>query len=163
MTHYHSTHGLVGATPDSKDRGRVSSVGKRASRWRPHQTGGRAHRKRHIVLGVGTAVAVATCAVVVGAGVAGAAPNVVGLPYHDAAAVISDAGGSAVVANRVGSTLTENDCLVTNAWDGVFVRATPTGAVKRAKGQVMLALDCSDSVAKAGKPGNSAGREANVS
>lgn len=163
MSHYYSTQGLVGGTPDGQDRPRVPSFGKRAYRRRQRQTGGRAHLKKHIVLGVGAAVAVATCAVLLGAGVADAAPNVVGLPYHDAAAVINDAGGSAVVVNRVGSTLEENDCLVTNAWDGMFVRATSSGAFKHAKDQVMLALNCSGSVAKAGKPGNSAGREANAS
>ena len=162
MSLYHLTQGLVGGRPDGRDRRSVPSVGKRAYRRRQHQAGGLAHLTKHIVLGFGAAVAVTTCAVV-GAGVAGAAPNVVGLPYHDAAAVISDAGGSAVVVNRVGSTLKENDCVVTNAWDGMFVRGTPSGAFKHAKDQVMLALNCSGSVAKAGKPGNSADREANAS
>jgi hypothetical protein len=67
------------------------------------------------------------------------------------------------VVTREGTTLEENDCLVTNAWDGVFVRATSSGAFKHAKDQVMLALNCSGSVAKAGKPGNTTGREANAS
>lgn len=128
--------------------------------------GGRAHMKKHIVLGVGATVAVATSAALFGAGVAAAAPNVVGMPYDDAVSVINHSGGSAVVATRVGSKLDDSDCLVTNAWDGVFLRGTSIGGSRHTNGEVMLALNCNGSVAKAGKPGNSAaspaGREANA-
>jgi hypothetical protein len=108
------------------------------------------------------AVAVAATAVAAalwGAGTAGAAPDVVGDTYSDAATAIEQSGGTAVIATRVGSGADEGECIVTNAWDASFVREGES-----AGGEVMVALNCNSQVASAGKPGNSAaspeGREA---
>jgi hypothetical protein len=111
-----------------------------------------------INLAGGVAVAGAAAALF-GAGIAGAAPDVVGDTYNDAASTIQQAGGTPVVATRTGGRTDEDNCIVTNAWDGSFLRdGSP------ASGEVMLALNCNGEVASAGTPGNSAaspaGREA---
>jgi hypothetical protein len=94
-----------------------------------------------------------------GAGIAGAAPDVVGDTYSDAAAAIQQNGGTAVIATRVGSGADEDECIVTNAWDASFIREGASSS-----GEVMVALNCNSQVASAGKSGNSAaspaGREA---
>jgi hypothetical protein len=76
---------------------------------------------------------------------------VVGLPYSDARAMISQDGGTPIVATRTGGVAAEDDCLVTNAWDAPFVR---NGSA--ASGEVMVALNCNGGLATAGSPGNSA-------
>ncbi len=106
----------------------------------------------------GAAAATASAALF-GAGIAGAAPDVVGDTYSDASSTIEQSGGTAVVATRTGSGADTGDCIVTNAWDASFVRDGES-----ASGEVMVALNCNGDVASAGKPGNSAaspaGREA---
>ena len=88
-----------------------------------------------------------------------AQPRIVGDTDSDASNAIEEAGGSPVVATRVGSGADEGECIVTNAWDGSFIREGET-----ANGEVMVALNCNSQVASAGKSGNSAaspaGREA---
>jgi hypothetical protein len=107
----------------------------------------------------GAAAAAGASAALFGAGIAGAAPDVVGDTYSDASSAIEQAGGTAVVATRVGSGADEGDCIVTNAWDASFIREGESSS-----GEVMVALNCNGDVASAGKPGNSAaspaGREA---
>jgi hypothetical protein len=103
--------------------------------------------------------AAATSAAIFGAGIAGAAPDVVGDTYSDASSAIEQSGATPVIATRTGSGADEGDCIVTNAWDGTFIRdGQGSGA------EVMVALNCNSDVASAGKPGNSAaspaGREA---
>jgi hypothetical protein len=111
-----------------------------------------------INLSGGVAVAGAAAALF-GAGIAGAAPDVVGDTYSDASTAIEEAGGTAVIATRVGSGADEGECIVTNAWDASFIREGES-----ASGEVMVALNCNSQVASAGKSGNSAaspaGREA---
>ena len=111
-------------------------------------------KKLTILLG-----AAAATAALWGAGTAGAAPDVVGDTYSDASTAIEQAGGTSVVATRVGSGADEGECIVTNAWDASFVREGES-----ANGEVMVALNCNSQVASAGESGNSAaspaGREA---
>src|SRR5690606_13486112 len=57
-----------------------------------------------------------------GAATAAAVPAVVGQPYADAAQAIEDAGGTPRVASRVGTQLSDDECIVTNAWEASFVR-----------------------------------------
>lgn len=107
----------------------------------------------------GAAAAAGASAALFGAGIAAAAPDVVGDTYSDAASTIQQSGGTAVIATRVGSGADEGDCIVTNAWDASFIREGTSSS-----GEVMVALNCNGDVASAGKPGNSAaspaGREA---
>jgi hypothetical protein len=115
--------------------------------------------KMFIILAGGFATATVSAGLF-GAGVAGAAPDVVGDTYSDAKTAIRQSGASAVVATRVGSGADEGDCIVTNAWDASFIREG-----RNANGrEVMVALNCNSQVASAGKSGNSAaspaGREA---
>ena len=58
-----------------------------------------------------------------GAGIASAAPDVVGMTYGDAVSEIEDGGGTAKIAVTVGDRQDAmGDCLVTNATDAPFVR-----------------------------------------
>ncbi len=93
-------------------------------------------------------------AVSLGAGVAGAVPDVVDRPYSDAKQMIAQAGGKAVVATRVGGGADEGDCLVTNAWDAPYQRVVRGGM--RENNEVLVALNCNGALAAAGSPGNSA-------
>lgn len=112
------------------------------------------------VVGAGAAfVTGAAVSLLFGAGMAAAAPDVVGQTYSDASGAIEDSGSSAKVAVTVGSKLSQGDCIVTNAWDAPFVRDG-----SHASGEVMVALNCDGAHATANHPGASvaspAGREA---
>ncbi len=112
------------------------------------------------VVGAGAAFATgAAVSLLFGAGMAAAAPDVVGQTYSDASSAIEDSGSSAKVAVTVGSKLSQGDCIVTNAWDAPFVRDG-----SHASGEVMVALNCDGAHASANHPGASvaspAGREA---
>ena len=62
-----------------------------------------------------------------GAGIASAAPDVVGMTYGDAVSAIEDGGGTAKIAVTVGDRQDAmGDCLVTNATDAPFVRDMTT-------------------------------------
>jgi hypothetical protein len=107
----------------------------------------------------GAAVGVAAT-ISVGAGVAAAAPDVVGQTYKDAKSNIQASGAAVVVATKTGGLTELDECIVTQAWDKPSVtqpRTTP-------KNEVWVALSCNAAVAKPGSPGNSAaspeGREA---
>ncbi|WP_233213718.1 hypothetical protein [Mycobacterium hubeiense] len=119
--------------------------------------------KKLIVFAGGAVVAASASMALFGAGVAAAAPDVVGQTYADASAAIEDEGGSPKVAVSVGGTLEQDDCIVTNAWDAPFVR-DDDGSFAHAEDEVMLALNCAGGFATATKPGASlastAGREA---
>lgn len=120
--------------------------------------------KKLIVLGAGAAVAAsAAVSSLLGAGIAAAAPDVVGQTYSDAATAIEDDGGTPKVAVTVGSKLSQDDCIVTNAWDAPFMR-DDGGEFAHADGEVMVALNCDGGHATATNPGASiaspAGREA---
>ncbi|BBY81879.1 hypothetical protein H7I53_09640 [Mycolicibacterium pulveris] len=95
-------------------------------------------------------VAAMGCAVMVGADVASAEPDVVGQKYSDATTAIKNSGGTAVVASRVGDRLSEDDCIVTNAWEASFVRDGSADS-----GEVMLSLNCNGDYATATEPGAS--------
>jgi hypothetical protein len=87
---------------------------------------------------------------VFGTAMAAAAPDVVGQTYSDAVKAIEDDGGSAVVAARVGDELEQDDCIVTNAWDGSFLRIDSA-----ADSEIQLALNCAGGYATATNPGAS--------
>nr|WP_228768653.1 hypothetical protein [Mycolicibacterium malmesburyense]CRL67594.1 hypothetical protein CPGR_00517 [Mycolicibacterium malmesburyense] len=109
---------------------------------------------RHLLAGA-TVAATAAGIALVGAGQAGAVPDVVDRPYKDAKKIIQQYGGNAVVATRVGSSADEGDCLVTNAWDAAVRRPNSRGR-PIANSDIMVALNCNGAVAAAGVPGNSA-------
>lgn len=116
--------------------------------------------KKLIVLGAGSAFAVAAAtSLLFGAGIASAAPDIVGDKYSDALEAIEEDGGTAVVASRFGDKLDEGDCIVTNAWDASFLRIDSSD-----ESQVNVALNCSGAYASATSPGSSVqnplGREA---
>ncbi|MED5810761.1 hypothetical protein VST63_00190 [Mycolicibacterium sp. 050232] len=115
---------------------------------------------KKFVVGAGAAISAgAAVSLLFGAGVAAAAPDVVGQTYSDASSAIEDSGASAKVAVTVGSKLSQGDCIVTNAWDAPFVRDG-----SHADGEVMVALNCDGDHATANHPGASvaspAGRSA---
>ncbi|WKG02665.1 hypothetical protein [Mycolicibacterium sp. HK-90] len=118
--------------------------------------------RKLVVAGAGTAIAL-SAAGLFGAGIAAAAPDVVGETYEDAASAIEDDGGSAKVAVTVGSKLSQDECVVTNAWDAPFVRDAGD-EYTHAEDEVMLSLNCDGGYASATHPGASlaspAGREA---
>ncbi len=116
--------------------------------------------KKLILCGTGPVFAAAMGgAVLVGAGVASADPDVVGKKYSDATKSIKSSGGTAVVASRVGDRLSQSSCIVTNAWDASFVR---NGRADRS--EIMVSLNCNGDFATATNPGTSVqhplGREA---
>jgi hypothetical protein len=69
----------------------------------------------------------------------------------------------ALVATRVGDRLEKDDCIVTNAWNGTFVRDDRWIFTHYSK-EVMLSLNCNGRVATGTSPDpslqNPAGREA---
>ena len=93
-----------------------------------------------------------------GAGIASAAPDVVGMTYGDAVSAIEEGGGTAKIAVTVGDRQDAmGDCLVTNATDAPFVRDIDgAGEFGHADGEVLLALNCNRGAATAGVPGASA-------
>ena len=107
----------------------------------------------------GAAAGVATV-ISVGAGVAAAAPDVVGQTYRDAKSTIQEQGASVVIATRTGGSPDTDKCIVTNAWD----KPSVTQPRKAAGTEVLVALSCNAAIAGPGSPGNSAasqeGREA---
>ena len=116
-----------------------------------------------VVVGAGAAMATgAAVSLLFGAATAAAAPNVVGMTYADASDVIDDSGADAKVAVTVGSKMSQDDCIVTEAWDAPFVRDTGD-EYEHADGEVMVALNCDGGHATAKNPGASvaspAGRE----
>ena len=89
----------------------------------------------------------------VGAGIASAAPDVVGQTYFDAKQTIQATGSQAVVATRIGGRADDDKCIVTNAW----VRTSVTQVYEKPKyDAVLVALNCTAAVASPGSPGNSA-------
>jgi hypothetical protein len=89
----------------------------------------------------------------VGAGVAAAAPDVVGQTYKDAKQTIQAGGAAVVIATRTGGSADTDKCIVTNAWNKPTVTQTREAP---APDTVWVALNCNAAVASAGSPGNSA-------
>jgi hypothetical protein len=110
--------------------------------------------KKLIVLGTGAFGAAAVAMGLFGAGVASAAPDVVGQTYADASEAIDEDGATAVVANTVGGRLPQDECIVTNAWDAPFVR-DDGGEFTHSEDEVLLSLNCNGGYAKGGQPGAS--------
>jgi hypothetical protein len=116
---------------------------------------------KKIIVSVGTvgAAGVAVGALgLFGAGVASAAPDVVGMTYGDAVSEIEDGGGTAKIAVTVGDRQDAmGDCLVTNATDAPFVRDVDfAGEFGHADSEVLLTLNCNRGAATATVPGASA-------
>ena len=99
----------------------------------------------------------------VGAGVATAAPDVVGQTYKDAKNTIQESGAAVIVATRTGVMAEIDKCIVTKAWD----KPSVTPARSAPKNEVWVALNCNAAIAAPGSPGNSAaspeGRQALIS
>jgi hypothetical protein len=92
-----------------------------------------------------------------GAGIAAAAPDVVGMTYSDAVSQIEDGGGTAKIAVTVGDRQDAmGDCLVTSATDSPFVR-DDGGEFSHSSDEVLLALNCNRGAATATTPGASMG------
>jgi hypothetical protein len=113
--------------------------------------------KKFIVVGAGSAAIAAAAAstALFGAGIAAAAPDVVGMEWGDAQSTIEDEGGTPVVAVRYGSHAESDECLVTGAWDAPFMRDVGD-AFEHADSEVLVALNCDGSYASAVNPGPSA-------
>lgn len=109
--------------------------------------------KKYILLAGASAVAGSVA--LFGAGVAQAVPDVVGQKYSDAVSAIEDGGGSAKIASSIGGALSQDDCVVTNAWKAPFVRDGGDSYAHN-DGEVMLALNCAGSYATGTHPGPSA-------
>jgi hypothetical protein len=100
----------------------------------------------------GAAAAVAATASV-GAGVAAAAPDVVGQTYQDAKSTLQSQGSAIVIATRTGGSLDLDKCIVTNA----SVRpSVPNQRQAPQADEVLVALNCNAAVASAGSAGPSA-------
>ena len=109
--------------------------------------------KKPVVLGLGAVGVAAASFAVFGSGTAAAVNEYAGQTYADAAQAISDAGQSAVIATRVGSFLPTDQCAVTGSRSANFLDSSGTNA----GGKVLLYLNCNNSFAAAGVPGNSIG------
>lgn len=101
------------------------------------------------------AASTAGAALWLGAGVAGAIPDVVDRPYKDAKRMIQQSGGTPVIATRTGGGLDEGSCLVANAWEAGYPRVNSRGRIT-GNNEVLVALNCNGELAEAGAPGNSA-------
>lgn len=117
-----------------------------------------------IVLATGTVGAMALSTALLGTGVAAAA-DYDGQTYADAVAAIEDSGGTPVVATRVGSQLSRDDCIVINTQDHSFLRDPADDVyVLSVTDEVRLNLNCAGGYATATNPGASVasptGREA---
>jgi hypothetical protein len=112
--------------------------------------------KKLIVVGSG-AIGALALSTVLGTGVA-AADDYAGQTYADASSAISDAGGTAVVASRVGDKLGQDDCIVTGSWSPSFIRPASDDTVFNAvTDEVRLNLNCNGGYATAAMPGPSLG------
>lgn len=95
----------------------------------------------------GAALAVA----IFGAGPASAINELAGRTYEKAAAAISNSGGTAVIASRIGDYLPTNECIVTGSRPGNRLDASGNSR----GGITLLDLNCNDTSALNGHPGNS--------
>jgi hypothetical protein len=109
--------------------------------------------KKSVVLGIGAVGVAAASFAALGSGTASAINEYAGQTYADAAQAISDSGQSAVIATRVGSFLPTDQCQVTGSRSANFLDSSGTNP----GGQVLLYLNCNNSFAAAGVPGNSIG------
>ena len=108
--------------------------------------------KKLLAVGFGAAGA-AAASFAFGSGVASATNEYAGQTYADASQAISDAGQSATIATRVGSFLPTDQCIVTGSRSADFLDSSGTNPGNR----VLLYLNCNNTFATAGVPGNSIG------
>ncbi|TPG31898.1 hypothetical protein [Mycolicibacterium hodleri] len=106
--------------------------------------------KKLIVVGSGAIGALAVSALL-GGGVA-SADDYAGQTYSDASSAASDSGQTVVVASRVGSTLSQDDCLVERSQTAPFASANDGVHVSDT---VQFYLNCNGGVATATTPGAS--------
>jgi hypothetical protein len=85
------------------------------------------------------------------AGVASAAPSVVGMTYDKAKAALGP-GVTLEVSTSTGTALQQGDCIVTNQ----ILRPASTFGQQSIHAKLMLSLNCNAPVASAGQAGNSA-------
>ncbi|NTY59331.1 hypothetical protein [Mycolicibacterium sphagni] len=109
--------------------------------------------KKQLAIGVAAVGAAAASFAVLGSGVASATNEYAGQTYADASQAISDAGQSATIATRVGSFLPTDQCIVTGSRNADFLDSSGVNA----GGRVLLYLNCNNTFATAGVPGNSVG------
>ena len=107
--------------------------------------------KKLIVVGTGAIGALAVSGLL-GGGVAAAADDYAGQTYSDASSAASDSGQTVVVASRVGSTLSEGDCIVARSQTAPFTSANDGS---RVTDTVQFYLNCNGAVATATTPGSS--------
>ena len=87
-----------------------------------------------------------------GSGLASADPFV-GKKYSDAVAAISERNGTPVVATVSGSALELDDCIVTSWQNSIFL---DTNGYNTRSREYRLNLNCNNTIATPGHPGNSA-------
>jgi hypothetical protein len=87
-----------------------------------------------------------------GTGVA-AADDYAGQTYGDASSAISGAGKKAVIASRIGDTLSDDKCVVTHSQSAPWIKGDNFAPVTDT---VLVFLNCNATVASAKAPGNSA-------
>ena len=109
--------------------------------------------KKNLAIGIGAVGAAAASFAVFGSGIASATNEYAGQTYADASQAISDAGESATIATRVGSFLPTDQCMVTGSRSANFLDSSGTNP----GGRVLLYLNCNNTFATAGVPGNSIG------
>ena len=109
--------------------------------------------KKHLAIGIGAVGAAAASFALFGSGIASATNEYAGQTYADASQAISDAGQSATIATRVGSFLPTEQCMVTGSRSADFLDSSGTNPGNR----VLLYLNCNNTFATAGVPGNSIG------
>jgi beta-lactam-binding protein with PASTA domain len=107
--------------------------------------------RKLIAIGVGAMGAAGVAVVLLGQGVAAAAPDVSGETYAKAKEALSGAGLTPVVATRVGDRTSEDDCIVDRVQDANFMGGTGTATSSR----VFVYLNCYGGVAANNKPGYS--------
>jgi hypothetical protein len=107
--------------------------------------------KKPFVLGIGAVGAAVASFAMFGSGVASATNEYAGQTYADASQAISQAGQSSTIATRVGSFLPTDQCIVTGSRAADFLNSSGTSS----GGRVLLYLNCNNSFAAAGVPGNS--------
>ncbi|WP_445168535.1 hypothetical protein ACTXG7_03890 [Mycolicibacterium sp. Dal123E01] len=109
--------------------------------------------KKQLATGLGAVGAATAGFAVFGAGVASATNEYAGMTYSDAAQQISDGGQSATIATKVGSFLPTSQCMVTGSRSADFLDSSGANSGNR----VLLYLNCNNTFATAGVPGNSIG------
>ena len=104
-----------------------------------------------ITRGIAAAGAATALVALFGVGTAAAINEYEGQTYADAANAISQSGGTAKIASKVGSFLPTGRCIVTGSRTASFLDSSGNNA----GGQVLLDLNCNYMFALPGVPGNS--------